>query len=407
MSNILYAVEGETAIAKEVFVDEYNEPYGIANTEEGPVVRLFDTDNAVIAEQVAIPDHEGQIGEWAANIPVPKMGLTNRVELRLVWTFKTEENDIHRSTQVCFVEPSTEGRETDIVVLVGRDSTMQVNLPFAFHPTIPEIPANLATNSPAVPSVVKDSVRFSMYRNNTALYANEYLEHTDPSVSFKTSVNKTTFTLPATVGQAKLEPVLLIVELTQPGQTMPQNFSFKVWPITPQMLIAVSQIEDFINKARLENVIPELEYTQADILQYLKRGLDLFNSLPPQLTAFTGTNMQGNIADSWLTCASYYALASQLQAEGALAFDFSGQTVNLNIDRTPAIESALGRVEAAIDNIVKPFKKLLAKAGVLGGDGSVGGGFINGSTALGTLSVINAPTTRLPHSRRGSWFRPY
>ena len=408
MSGILYAVEGETAIAKEVFFDDItNEPYELSNAEQGPVVRLYDTDNTIIAEQIAIPDHEGQIGEWAANIPIPKMGLLHRVELRMVWTFRTEENDVHKSTQVCFVEPSTEGRETDIVVIVGRDSNMQVNLPFAFNPTIPEVPADIANGIPASPAVYRDEVRFSLYRNNIALYENEFLPHTDPSVSYVSSVNKTTFTLPATVGDAKLEALLLIVELNQRGQTQPQNFTFKVWPITPQVLVAASQVEDFINKARVENVIPELEYTQADLLQYLQRGLNLFNSLPPHLTAFTGTNMQGNILESWITCACYYALASQLQAEGALAFDFSGQTVNLNIDRTPAIESALGRVEAAIDNIVKPFKKLLAKAGVLSGDGSAGGGYIDGSKSLGTLSVINAPTTRLPHARRGSWFRPY
>lgn len=408
MSGIVYAIEGETVVAKEIFYDEsIEQPYELANTEQGPLVRLYDIDNFIIAEQIAIPDHEGQVGEWAANIPVPKMGLTTRVELKIIWTFKTEENDIHRSTQICFVEPSTEGRETDVVVIVGRDTKMQINLPFAFRPTVPEIPGNIAKKIPAVPAVLRDEVRFSLYRNNIPLYADEFLLHTDPSVSFVASVNKTTFNIPATVGIAKLEPLLLIVEYKQQGQHIPQNFTFKVWAITPQILIAVSQVEDFINKARLENVIPELEYTQADIIQYLQRGLALFNSLPPHLTAFTGTNMQGAIAESWITCASYYALASQLQAEGAMAFDFSGQTVNLNIDRTPAIESALGRVESAIDNNIKPFKKLLAKAGILGGDGSAGGGYIDGSKALGSLSVINAPTTRLPHSRRGSWFRPF
>lgn len=405
---ILYGVEGETVVAKEIFYDEdYDEPLVLANTEHGPIVRLYDTDNSILSEQIAIPDHEGTVGGWAVNIPIPKMGLSSRVELRIVWRFKTEDNDVHKSTQICFVEPSTEGRESDIIVVVGRDTKMLVNLPFSFLPTINETPADLVNGIPAKPGKLRDSVRFSLYRNNIPLYTNEYLNHDDVSVSYVASVDKTTFTIPATVGIPKLEPLLLLVEHTKFGQSMPRNYTYKVWPITPQILIAVSQIEDFINKARLENVIPELQYTQADILQYLQRGLALFNALPPHLTGFTGTNMQGNIADSWLTCSSYYALASQLQAEGALAFDFSGQSVSLNVDRTPAIEGALSRVESAIDNIVKPFKKLLAKAGIVSGDGSQGGGYIDGSTALGSLSVINAPTTRLPHSRRGSWHRPY
>lgn len=405
MSGIFYAVEGSTVVAKEVFLDDItHDPYELSNAEQGPIVRLFDADNNIIAEQIAIPDHEGPVGSWASTIPVPKMGLRNRVELRLVWQFRTEDNDIHRSTQVCFVEPATEGRDTDIVVIVGRDATMQINVPFGFNPSIPEIPADLTKGTPAIPAVPRDEVQFFLYRNNIPLY--EYLPHTDSSITYSTSANRTTFNIPAVVGEAKLEPLLCIVEYFQQGQTR-QNFIYKVWPVTPQMLVAASQVEDFINKARVENVIPELEYTQADLLQYLQRGLNLFNSLAPHITSFNGVNMQGPILECWVTCSCYYALASQLQAEGALAFDFSGQTVNLNIDRTPAIEGALGRVESAIENFVKPFKKLLSKAGILSGDGSDGGKYINGSRSLGSLSVINAPTTRLPHARRGSWFRPY
>lgn len=121
-------------------------------------------------------------------------------------------------------------------------------------------------------------------------------------------------------------------------------YTFKLWAVTPSVLSAATQLEDFINKARSSNVIPELEYTTADLIQYLHRGLSMFNVFRPQLTQFTGMNMQGMILSGWLDCSSYYALVSQLGAEGSMAFDFSGQTVQLNVDRTPAIESVLGRI---------------------------------------------------------------
>lgn len=139
---------------------------------------------------------------------------------------------------------------------------------------------------------------------------------------------------------------------------------------------------------------------------YLNRGLSLFNAVE-QITAFTGVNMTGYMQEAWLICSAYYALAAQLQAEGALAFDFSGQTVSLNIDRTPSIESALGRVENQIENVVKPLKKRLYQAGITGGDGSNGTSPLNSSRSRGVLGLTNAPTTRLPYTgRNGSWFRP-
>src|SRR5690606_17640747 len=215
--------------------------------------------------------------------------------------------------------------------------------------------------------------------------------------------------MPAVVGQPQMYPLSLLVRHKPLNKRVHDTYTYKVWAVTPQILLAARQLEDFINKARLENIIPELEYTQADLLECLARGLSYFNGLQPTITNFTGTNMQGHLLDAWLTCSAMYALGAQIQAEGALAFDFGGQTTSLNIDRTPAIESALGRIESQIENSVKPLKKLLAKAGVIAGDGSQGGQFIDGSGAIGMLSITNSPTTRmLPSQRRGGgWMRSY
>lgn len=402
------AVEGAVAEVFESFIDEFDDPLELANTESGPLVRLFDTDRDIIAEEFATPDPNGDIGDWVANIPVPNLDLVERVEYTVVWIFKTEENDIHRSKQAFFIDPADENRESDIIVIAGRDRQMQVALPFSYKAPIAKVEADVANGISATPAVAGDEVRFSLFRNNVALYGEDGLLASDPlsNVQMDTSLTKTTATLPAVIGQPKVEPLMLLVEYKKPDMVLPKTLTYKVWPITPQVLIAASSLEDFINKARMENVIPELDYTQADLIQYLHRGLALFNSYLPIITNFNGVNMQGPIMDAWLVCASYYALASQLQAEGAMAFDFAGQSVSLNIDRTPAIESALGRVESALESQVKPLKLMLSKNGVLDGDGSAGGRFINGSHHLGTLGMINAPTTRLPGARggRGSTF---
>lgn len=404
------ALEGTTVTLTESFVDEFDEPLMLSNAESGPIVKVFDDEKDLIFEQIGVPSHKGMPGDWSADIHVPNMGLAERKQFIVHWSFRNSDNEIHRSRQALFIEPDSEERDMDVLVVVGRDRNMQIVLPVDFQPGTPEIPADTAARRPAVPGTPGDTLTFTLFRNNIPVWEDGGITYGDPDtgIAIKQQIGKTVVTMPAVVGKAKLEPLILMVDYTKQGMIIPNTFTYKVWPITPQVLIAASQLEDFLNKARIQNVVAELDYTQPDLVQYLHRGLALFNSFIPHVTAFDGTNMQGHLYDAWLQCSSYYALASQLQAEGAMAFDFSGQTVSLNVDRTPAIESALGRIESSLEQNVKPLKRLLAKAGVLDGDGSAGGQAINGSTHLGTLGVMNAPTTRLPHAgRRGSWFRPF
>lgn len=400
---MITCVEGTTVTLTEVFLDEYDQPAYPEEGSPGPVVRLLDPQKDVIAEVIATV-HSSEPGAWRADIPVPKMDLRETTVFRAVWRFTDSEGERHRSTQQLHVQPASDERTGDIVVIAGRDVHMTVVLPFAYDPGTPPMPGDPAKGVPGTPGVSGDILSFSVFRNNVPLMSN--LPATDSSIKVDRYTDKTVVRMQNVTGDAKLEPCLLLVEHVRKDAFTPTQYSFKVWTITPQILVAANSLEQYINKARLANVIPELDYTQSDLLEYLARGLNLFNSFPPTLTSFNGTNMQGMILDSWLQCSAYYALSAQLQAEGAMAFDFSGQEVSLNVDRTPAIEAALGRVESALNDHVKPMKKLLARAGVVSGDGSQGGRFIDGSSRIGALSVTNSPTTRLPWSGRGAtWSR--
>lgn len=396
-------VEGTTVALTEVFLDEFDQPAYPADGVPGPTVRLYDQENDVIAEVIASVDSI-EPGAWRADLPIPKMSLVDTVIMKAKWSFVDSEGDRHRSSQDIQVSPADENRTGDIVVIAGRDLHMTVVLPFAFTPGQPSIPADVRNGKPAVRGTLGDMLSFSVFRNNEPLMSN--LSFSDPSIKLDLYSDKTVVRIPNVTGSAKLAPHLLLVEHVRKDAFTPVQYTYKVWTVSPQILVAANSLEQYINKARLSNVIPELDYTQSDLLEYLGRGLNLFNSFPPTLTAFTGANMQGMIFDGWLQCSAYYALSAQLQAEGAMAFDFSGQEVSLNVDRTPAIESALGRVETALDNHVKPMKKLLARAGVISGDGSQGGQFIDGSSKIGAVSLTNSPTTRLPWSGRGAtWSR--
>ncbi len=397
----MIAYEGETCSVYEQFLDDWDEP--ILPDGKPPAVRLYDSDKSVLCEVTAMPDGK-EPGLWRADLPIPHMNLRNPINLYARWRMVTSEGTFTGKTPV-EVKPATEGRDTDIVIVCGHDTRMQLVLPFAYKVGAAAIPGS--AGKPATPAIPGDSLTFSLYFNNKAVFEN--FNANDNTVKVKDIGGRTEVDMPAVVGQAAMAPLSLLVRHRPAGLITDMVYTYKVWAVTPQILLAERELNDFIDKARIANIIPELEYNTPELLEWLSRGLSYFNGLQPTLTNFTGTNMQGHLLDAWLTCSAYYALRSQIQAEGALGFDFGGQTVSLNVDRTPAIEGEIGRLESQIENSVKPLKKLLAKAGVIAGDGSAGGQFIDGSRALGLLSLTNSPTTRVAPGRGGrqGWFRNY
>lgn len=384
--------EGQTCTIIEEFLDDFDDPVIPSEHAPAPLVRLLDTDRSVIAEVYAKP-YATKPGSWIADLPIPNMNLRESVELAARWTFEGEERNYQSKTSIT-VEPASVGRESDIVIVCGRDARMQLSLPIHYKAPVPARAADLARGKKARRGKPGDKLTLSLYFNNQSVYENWGVD--DPAIKVEAMASRTVVDMPAIVGKATMAPLTLLVEHTPTREMAATTLTYKVWAVTPQIVLAARQLEDFINKARIANIIPELEYTQSDIMEHLSRGLGYFNSLQPNISNFTGTNMQGPLMDAWLTCSALYALGAQIQAEGALAFDFGGQTVSLNIDRTPALESALGRIDSQIESVVKPLKKLLGRAGVLSGDGSAGGQFIDTSRAMGVLGISRTPMTRLP-----------
>lgn len=384
----LRVVEGSTLEINEKFVDDFNDPYIPAEGQAGPEVKILDVRGdrpELVLSKYASPD-PSEPGNWQVALGVPVLDLTELTDFNVVWSLIDEDHNTHRIKHVLQVEPSSQNRVTDIVLLVkDRNNKLNFSLPFPYDPLDYE-------------------VKIDFFKGNKPLI--DDLDIEDASVNIRKGRELTRVQLPAVVDKSTFEPHTLIVHVTELTQGIESSLTYKVWCVTPQVMVAASMVEDHINKARLENVIPELEYTQQDLILYLYRGLQLFNGLLPRLTAFNGMNMQGIILNAWVTCSSYYALSAQLQAEGSMAYDFSGQSVSFNVDRSPSIEAALGRIESQIDQNVKPVKVLLGKAGIVSGDGSQGSKYISGAQNFGMLGVTQSPTTihslrlRTPRVRR-------
>jgi hypothetical protein len=378
---IYTTTENSVLAVKLEILDELDQP--VVCKPGYPKVLFRDKDKNVISTVIATPSVVP--GEWLASVNIPNLNLTAKTEFNLRWKAIATDGSKYYNTDALLVEPQLENRESDIVAMFG-DTTFSFSLPFKMEAGI--------QNNPY-------SAVYQVYTSNQAFLTTQkdILGSNDVTVD-GSAAESSVITAPLEVAGASLYPNLLKVVVTSTTYNVNKTILFKLWAVTPQILLEMSELEDQLNKAKVENTIPQLRYTTADLIGYLERGLYLFNMIYMP-TAFNGLNMQGLLQDAHLICSMYYALSAQILAEGSLSFDFSGQGISLNVDRTPALESALGRIETLIDQRVVPLKKQLIVNGVTGGDGSAGNSSILNPYNKGTLGVINAPTTRIsnPSSR--------
>lgn len=149
-----------------------------------------------------------------------------------------------------------------------------------------------------------------------------------------------------------------------------QRETSQMFIVTPIMLDAIKDMQNWLNRAYVDSGMqPGTTFEPVDFIKYLRLGRDQFNAavIP---TNFTMTAADGPIRWFWIGYSCVAACRAQYLAEGMKAFDYAGQVVQLNIDRTPFWDQMAQALEAQLAEQVKPFKDVLAKRGVTDGDGS-------------------------------------
>jgi len=161
---------------------------------------------------------------------------------------------------------------------------------------------------------------------------------------------------------ASTDALLVSWEISSPTHGMSFEVHF-VYIATPASLIAVNDLRRAIDKARNVDINPNLQMTDLDLHHYLRMGLQRVNAAPPQPTDYLFENVPMNLRVAVQEASRYEALRAQYLAEGVSAFDFSGQSVSLTVDRTQYLESEMGRIQAYLDTTLPQVKKASVIAG--------------------------------------------
>jgi hypothetical protein len=374
-------VEGNPFTTSAEFLDERGVP--LEPLSGYPQVQVLEDDELVTSTIGYIKTQQSN-GIWFADLTIPTgidfSGTAEKV-MTVKWLFKSLEGTEKESLGFTVLprNPETVDDYKELVVL-GPVTSLTINIPFILN------------------FLSGDSVDFTLYDENSPLlssYASGEMV-SGPNTLIRLDINGIQGFRP------RLRPYNLVMTVRMGKGTTQRQLFTQLYQINPSILSCMQALEMSINKANQIEIIKGLQYREVDLLQGLTRGLDYFNSVPPSLTSFDGTCMTGGIREGWLICASIRSLRAQLQAEGLFNFDFSGQNISLNVDRTQAIDSACSHYESLIDTMVRPLKMLLAKKGIINGDGSVGDHLSN----ISQMGVTRISNTTITRSRMGSALYP-
>lgn len=170
----------------------------------------------------------------------------------------------------------------------------------------------------------------------------------------------------------------------------------RVFIVNASLMSATEDTRVMVNKSRSTIAgAPDVLFSIPLLLAYLRRGKDAFNGAYGVLTGFTMLNASGSIREFWLKFSEVLALRAQFLAEGEKVFNFSGQAISLDIDRTQFYSQLADNLQQIIDSEAKSFKQNLTIKGIITGDGNMGldGGTAQRHGALGALGITLTPAT--------------
>lgn len=166
----------------------------------------------------------------------------------------------------------------------------------------------------------------------------------------------------------------------------------RLFVVNPSILIAVEDMKSMVSRAQTTMFqFPDVIFSPEIILSHLRTGRDDFNAAAGVLTQFDMSNATGAIRSFWLAYSYISVLRSQYIAEGEKAFDFQGQAISLNVDRTQYYQTLASDIASNLQNDVKPFKQNLLKKGMSGGDGDMGK--MNTAGSVGALGLSVTPAS--------------
>lgn len=324
---------------------------------------------------------------WDVNITIPtNYSTTDGDERIIIEIFGNDSNGNVRSTEKVFtlLDATEEYTPYGIIVREGYDIEDSIVL------DAPNYTTNLTVE-------LVDSLGNSLFAS-TSLTATK-IQRIQPRdgipdrlASPKFQDYKYTFTIPTkdvvfpirTYGAHQLNYTL------KSGNKLVKFESHPVYRVNHYWIKHLNSLRMYLDKARLTEIDAALEWRDDELCQSLLEGAQYINGFPDILTYWTIEDFPETLHQTLWLSAAYHALNTRYLAEGFTAFEFSGLSTSLTVDRREAIVYKIDEIKGFLDNNLAKIKKLAVQTA---GTGTSSTGETSNSTgrALGVLGTTRSP----------------
>lgn len=153
------------------------------------------------------------------------------------------------------------------------------------------------------------------------------------------------------------DPFLLIIEaMKESTTTIPLIEIHPVYILNARSAILANSLEQYLNKARMQEVDPSFQFSTADYLHYLYEGIKIINA-KDEMTFWTIIDLPLNLQQYLFAAAAWTALNARYLAEGQNSFEFTGMNTSLNYNRNEAFSTKMQEQQAYLDNGLALAKK--------------------------------------------------
>ncbi len=292
---------------------------------EYPSFSVFDINNTIVSSGTAVQD--GLAGNYAVSFSVaPNAALSQgNSSWRIEWTMVTDSAR-QVSKKISFDVQDATKQQVEAV----KDQSFL---------SLKDKPYRAMFISPVEPVLLSLEI-FNVLDDQTPVATvgavGDFDVTTTPDGSFVYTKD-----IPGTVFDK--EGMYLLNFSVSDTATSPIDFVIqRLFIIQLKIYAIIPSVRMFIDRLQKSQSIV-YAYTDADIFEYLKQGMNILNNFFPR-TCYNITTLPGSLGTYWLYATAWHALQAQFILDGELAFNSSGQTTSLEVDHTGAYSEAIGRM---------------------------------------------------------------
>lgn len=355
------AIIGKNYTLTSSFTNEDNTPFIVSSPVK---YKIFAFDNTYIVEGAACQNRNNP-AEWIANFVIPQGAPVpndvNNQQYYIDWYAENTDKNISMKAKQYFqvlAEAEPMSYDSAVAILVGQP------LRDCLITDLPVLECNISVRD------MNDKIYFEKDFSTDELHP-EFRNN-----AYYTNFDSKTAIVGLTDRNMGICPYLIMYNYrTEIGY---QTEVHTLYLVTGKSMLVVNSLRRYMDKARNFDIDPSLRWTDEELIHFVVEGLNRFNAAPPSITGFTIANFPNNYIYVLEKCACHEALNAWYLAEGARAFDFTGASVTLNVDRTQYIQTKMDEIGGWLNDNLEKIKALLIR--------QVNG---NGSLSIQLTSVTN------------------